>query len=60
VTTSREKALQEVAEAVKVRDAAEEKVAKAVRRARTRKATWGEIGLVLGTTKQSAWERYGP
>ncbi len=54
-----EDALKEVERRLEARRAAERALAAAVGRARHERATWGEIGQVLGVTRQSAQEKYG-
>ncbi|MDN5915275.1 MAG: hypothetical protein L0I76_09250 [Pseudonocardia sp.] len=51
--------LRRVGLAVIDRDKAEREIADAVRSARDNGRDWGQIGAVLGVTKQSARERFG-
>jgi hypothetical protein len=37
----------------------EDDIAAVVRRLRMRGRSWSDIGVLLGTSQQAAWERYG-
>jgi hypothetical protein len=50
--------LEAIHEAHRASEALEKFLREAVGGARTRGCTWGEIGHALGTTRQSAWERF--
>ena len=55
-----EKARANLRRAVRGRDDALARVARAVVEAHEAGLSWSDIGSVLGITKQSAWETYGP
>lgn len=46
--------------AVVVREQAERMLADAVDQARADGASWADVAAVLGVSRQTAWERFGP
>ena len=50
--------LRRIADIAGARDGVEENLAQWVGRARERGITWARIGVTLGMTRQSAWERF--
>ncbi len=57
-TESLEAALANLPNVARAQAQVEESLLGWVRRARTLGATWAQIGDALGTTRQSAWERF--
>lgn len=53
-------ALERLAEAHRVYEAAREGLQEAVDRARDEGASWERVGHTLGVKRQTAWERFGP
>ena len=51
-------ALNEIMDAVEAREDAEDRISRAVDRAREEGATWAMIGQALGVTRQGALKRY--
>jgi hypothetical protein len=51
--------LRERLAADEVRRSLEDDIAASVRRLHMRGLSWADIGALIGTTRQAAWERYG-